>query len=94
MIGLVFVTLALIATSAVASEPPVQPDAPPLAKPSYDTDPRMIAALRHANAVADAKCGDGAGGFVSLEVKNAARSCRRRIVTAARADAEGTIDGR
>lgn len=58
------------------------------------SDPRMIAAIRHANAKADAKCGAGAGlGITDLQSKMAAKTCRRHIVNAAMLDAEGEIGG-
>ena len=64
---------------------PVKPTPEQIAK-----DPRMIAALRHANNIADRKCGD-VGGVVSLEAKTAGRACRKRFVDAAKADAEFEI---
>lgn len=58
-------------------------------------DPRMLAAIRHANAKADAKCGVGAGlGVTDLQSKMTARTCRRHIVEAAKLDAEFEIKGR
>ncbi len=57
------------------------------------TDPRMLAAIRHANAAADAKCGVGVGEVVDLATKAAAQRCRRRMIETAKLDAEGEIDG-
>jgi len=92
--------LVLAATlAAVVQATPPDPTPPPPAPAKLDAkamakDPRMVAALRHANATADRKCGEGIGGTVSLEVKATAQACRRRIVEAARLDTESEIEGR
>jgi hypothetical protein len=71
------------------------PAATPAVVVDMANDPRMLAALRHANAKADAKCGVGAGlGVTDLQSKMVARTCRRHIVEAARLDAEFEIKGR
>lgn len=80
---------------AAPPAPPVPPApaAPVATKVDYSTDPRMITAIRHANAVADLKCGQGIGN-VDLNTRNAARACRRHMVNAAMTDAEIEIDKR
>nr|WP_295658935.1 hypothetical protein [Polymorphobacter sp.] len=84
---------------------PASPAAPPaadvptaapakLSAAELENDPRMLAAIRHANARADQKCGNGAGvGVVDLQTKMTARTCRRHIVDAAKLDAEFEING-
>ena len=90
------VILAVAAPAAAQDAPPPPPaaDVAPvkLTPEQMDKDPRMIAAVRHANSLADRKCGD-VGGIVSLEDKAAGRACRKRYVNAARADAEFEING-
>jgi hypothetical protein len=88
---------------AAAATPPVPaaPAAPaavagpaPRSAADLENDPRMLAAIRHANARADQKCGNGAGvGVVDLQTKMAARTCRRHMVDAAKLDAEFEING-
>ena len=56
-------------------------------------DPRMIAAIRHANLLADHKCGEIVGGLTDLATKAAAQKCRRHMVEMAKLDAESEIDG-
>ena len=77
---------AMAATSAAPAATPVSVEA-------MASDPRMIAAIRHANAVADKKCGVGIGGVVDIAARAEAQRCRRRIVTTAKLDAEGEIEG-
>ncbi len=102
--GAVFAVQAEPAPPPPAAAPPAAP-APPVAAPPVATapaaavdlsnDPRMLAAIRHANAKADAKCGNGAGvGVVDLQTKMAARTCRRHIVDAAKLGAEFEINGK
>lgn len=85
--------------AAAAPAAPAASDAPPatsakLSGAALDNDPRMLAAIRHANARADQKCGAGAGtGVVDLQTKMAARTCRRHMVDAAKLDAEFDING-
>ncbi len=98
-----FTTYALQADPAQTAAPaanaapsaPAAPAAPaPAASADLSNDPRMLAAIRHANARADQKCGNGAGvGVVDLQTKTAARSCRRHMVDAAKLDAEFEING-
>ncbi len=57
------------------------------------SDPRMIAAIRHANAAADIKCGVGVGANVDLATRAEAQRCRRRMIETAKLDAEGEIEG-
>lgn len=80
------------APAAPAADPPPAPLAVKLTPDQIARDPRMIAALRHANNTADRKCGD-VGGIVGLEQKTAGRACRKRFVDAAKADAEFEING-
>ncbi|MGI4877579.1 MAG: hypothetical protein ACRYG4_08850 [Janthinobacterium lividum] len=94
------------AASAVQADPVQPAPAAPLAADAaaaapaklsgaaLDNDPRMLAAIRHANARADQKCGNGAGvGVVDLQTKMAGRTCRRHMVDAAKLDAEFDING-
>ncbi|UAJ11657.1 hypothetical protein [Polymorphobacter megasporae] len=93
--------LSPVAALAIQAEPaPAAPPAPPaVATPpaapvDMANDSRMLAAIRHANARADQKCGNGAGvGITDLQTKMAARSCRRHMVDAAKLDAEFEING-
>ena len=84
---------------APAAEPaPPAPPAPaastaPLTPEAMASDPRMIAAIRHANAVADRKCGAGIGGVVDISLRAEAQRCRRRIIATAKLDAQGEIEG-
>ncbi len=106
MLRLVAVAAMLAAAAAAAQEPPAPPAAPTApsapaapAAPAALTpeqiarDPRMIAAIRHANLTADHKCGD-VGGIINLEQKAAGRACRKRMVDAAKLDAEAEITAR
>lgn len=107
-LALVLAALAAFAPAAafaVQADPaPAAPAAPAealapaasakLSGAALDNDPRMLAAIRHANARADQKCGAGAGtGVVDLQTKMAARTCRRHMVDAAKLDAEFDING-
>ena len=88
-------TLALLAAVLLADPAPADP--PPAVTPiSVDAmanDPRMIAAIRHANALADHKCGT-VGGVVDLAARAEASKCRRRMIATAKLDAESEIEGR
>ncbi len=53
----------------------------------------MIAAVRHANMMANHKCGENIGGITDLALKAEAQRCRRRMVEAAKLDAESEIEG-
>ncbi len=96
--------LALLLFAAAAAPPTEPPEAAPAVVPAtapapamtleaMATDPRMIAAVRHANATADKKCGTGIGGVVDISARAEAQRCRRRIVATARLDAQGEIEG-
>ncbi len=95
-----FAAIAL-AVPALADPPAATPPTTPpsaaapatISAEALAADPRMIAAIRHANAVADRKCGDGPGGIVDLSAKAEMQRCRRRIVATAKLDAEGEITG-
>ena len=69
------------------------PAATPISAEDMARDPRMIAAIRHANATADRKCGEGVGGNVDLATKAEAARCRRRMIATAKLDAESEISG-
>ena len=94
-------TVALLA-AALLADPPAAPAAPPPAGPppaatpvSADAmakDPRMIAAIRHANALADRRCGT-IGGVVDISARAEATRCRRQMIATAKLDAEGEIEG-
>ena len=95
-----FVAVAVPAAAQNAPPPPAADPPPPpppagtqLTPEQIANDPRMIAAIRHANALADRKCGEGVGVQVDLETKAAAQRCRRRMVATAKLDAEGEITG-
>jgi len=99
MLHLVLAAILAAVVQATLPDPTPPDPTPPPAPAKLDAkamakDPRMVAALRHANATADRKCGEGIGGTVSLEVKATAQACRRRIVEAARLDTESEIEGR
>lgn len=98
MLKLALLALAAAAAAPAAADPPGAPDAPPAAtKVSAEamaSDPRMIAAIRHANALADHKCGENVGGITDLATRADAQRCRRRMVANAKLDAEGEIEGR
>lgn len=81
-----------VAQDTAAPAGPVSTPAATATKVDYSTDPRMLAAIRHANARADQQCGLGTGN-VDLATRNTARSCRRHMVNAATTDAEIEIDG-
>ena len=92
VVAIALAIAAPVAAQDVVPPPPPATDTAPV-KPTAEQiakDPRMIAALRHANNIADRKCGD-VGGVVSLEAKTAGRACRKRFVDAAKADAEFEI---
>lgn len=76
---------AVTAPAAIAPVVPIKVD--------YAADPRMILAIRMANARADATCGQGIGN-VDLSTRNAAHACRRHLIKAATTNAEIAIDGR
>lgn len=93
MLMLAFAAAALLAVPVAAQESPsTVAMVTKLSADQVASDPRMAAAIRHANLTADHKCGEGVGGTVSLEVKAAAQACRRRMVSAAKADAEYEIN--
>ena len=92
MIKLAIVLAAASLAAPAAADPPALA-ATPVSVESLASDPRMIAALRHANAVADRKCGDAIAGTVDLATKAEAMKCRRRIIATAKLDAEGEITG-
>lgn len=83
----------LAAAAAAQDAPPAAPVATPVSAAATASDPRMIAAIRHANLSADHKCGEGVGGNVDLATRTEARACRKRMVDAARLDAESEIEG-
>ncbi len=101
MLNLALFAAAAIAAVQTSDLPPAA--APPAAAPPAATapvsademarDPRMIAAIRHANATADRKCGEGVGGNVDLATKAEAARCRRRMIATAKLDAESEIGG-
>lgn len=79
---------------AAPPAPPVPPAASaPAAHVDLSNDPRMLAAIRHANARADQKCGGAGGGAVDLQTAMTAKACRRHMVEAAKLDAEFDING-
>jgi hypothetical protein len=94
-----FALAAAVAVPAAADPPPAPADAPappapaPLTPEQLASDPRMIAAIRHANAMADHKCGENVGGITDLATKAEAQRCRRRMIATAKLDAEGEIEG-
>ena len=101
MTGDLMLNLALFAAAAIAAvqtsdlPPAAAPPAaaPPISAEEMARDPRMIAAIRHANATADRKCGEGVGGSVDLATKAEAARCRRRMIATAKLDAESEISG-
>lgn len=78
---------------AVTTTDAPPPAATPMSAEAIAHDPRMIAAIRHANATADRKCGEGVGGSVDLATKAEAARCRRRMIATAKLDAESEIAG-
>ncbi len=91
-----------VATLSIAASAGAQEVAPAAATPAVATtisaeamahDPRMIAAIRHANLTADHKCGESVGGITDLATKAEAQRCRRRMVETAKLDAQGEIEG-
>ncbi len=93
LIAFVAVAVPAAAQDAPPPAPPAPPPAAALTPEQIANDPRMLAAIRHANAVADRKCGEGVGGQVDLATKAAAQRCRKRMVATAKLDAEGEITG-
>ncbi len=96
MLNLALFAAAVIATVQTNDLPPAAapPAAPaPISAEEMARDPRMIAAIRHANATADRKCGEGVGGNVDLATKAEAARCRRRMIATAKLDAESEIGG-
>ncbi len=77
-------TAPAVATTAVATK---------ISAEEMARDPRMIAAIRHANVTADHKCGETVGGITDLATKADAQRCRRRMVETAKLDAQGEIEG-
>ncbi|QYE34991.1 hypothetical protein KZX46_20080 [Polymorphobacter sp. PAMC 29334] len=81
-----------VQADSVLPAPPAPPaqTAAPTRPVDMANDPRMLAAIRHANARADEKC--GGIGVSDLQTKMAARNCRRHMVDAAKLDAEFEIN--
>ncbi len=97
-LALIAAVLAAVHTSdstPTAASAAVTPTAvaTPISAEAMARDPRMIAAIRHANATADRKCGEGVGGNVDLATKAEAARCRRRMIATAKLDAESEISG-
>ena len=96
MLKLALFAVATMIALPAAADPPAA-DAPATATPisaeAMASDPRMIAAIRHANVVADHKCGEIVGGITDLATKADAQRCRRRMIATAKLDAQGEIEG-